>query len=123
MRIKAGLLLRKIKDFWRVALLASVLLYPTNIEASAEQFKLEKRSQTFKRIENAILELGLEKTWERKPLVDGKDIKSVLQLKDGPLVGEWQKKVVQWQLAYPSGTSEECFDWMRQTHSKRARVE
>ncbi|KAE9465521.1 hypothetical protein C3L33_02571, partial [Rhododendron williamsianum] len=128
LRILAGLLLREIKDFWRVALLASVLLYPTNIDdtkdSSAEQFQLEKRSQTFKIVENAITDLGLEKVWEMKPLVNGKDIMSILQLKaGGPLVREWQQKLLQWQLAHPSGTSEECLDWMRQTNSKRARVE
>lgn len=57
------MLLREIKDFWRVALLASVLLYPTNIDdtkdSSAEQFKLDKRSQTFKNVENAIMDLGM----------------------------------------------------------------
>ncbi|XP_058204129.1 CCA tRNA nucleotidyltransferase, mitochondrial [Rhododendron vialii] len=128
LRILAGLLLREIKDFWRVALLASVLLYPTNIDdtkdSSAEQFQLEKRSQTYKIVENAITDLGLEKVWEMKRLVNGKDIMSILQLKaGGPLVREWQQKLLEWQLAHPSGTSEECLDWMRQTNSKRARVE
>ncbi|KAI8563183.1 hypothetical protein RHMOL_Rhmol03G0092600 [Rhododendron molle] len=128
LRILAGLLLREIKDFWRVALLASVLLCPTNIDdtndSSAEQFQLEKRSQIYKIVENAITDLGLEKVWEMKPLVNGKDIMSILQLKaGGPLVREWQQKLLEWQLAHPSGTSEECLDWMRQTNSKRARVE
>ncbi|CAL5333529.1 unnamed protein product [Camellia sinensis] len=124
----AGLLLREIKDFWRVALLVSMFLYPTNIDvttdSSDEQFKLEKRAESFKMIENAITELGLEKVWEMKPLVNGKEIMSVLQLKTGgPLVKEWQQKLLEWQLAHPSGTTEECLDWMKQNHSKRARVE
>ncbi|KAL7246602.1 hypothetical protein ACSBR2_001661 [Camellia fascicularis] len=128
LRILAGLLLREIKGFWRVALLASMLLYPTNIDvitdSSDEQFKLEKRAESFKMIENAIMELGLEKVWEMKPLVNGKEIMSVLQLKTGgPLVREWQQKLLEWQLAHPSGTTEECLDWMKQNHSKRARVE
>ncbi|XP_028118841.1 putative CCA tRNA nucleotidyltransferase 2 [Camellia sinensis] len=128
LRILAGLLLREIKDFWRVALLVSMFLYPTNIDvttdSSDEQFKLEKRAESFKMIENAITELGLEKVWEMKPLVNGKEIMSVLQLKTGgPLVKEWQQKLLEWQLAHPSGTTEECLDWMKQNHSKRARVE
>ena len=33
---------------------------------------------------------GLEKVWDVKPLVNGKDIMSVLQLKaGGPLIREW----------------------------------
>ncbi|CAL5399671.1 unnamed protein product [Camellia sinensis] len=64
------LLRQEIKDFWRVALLASMLLYPANIDvttySSDEQFKLEKRSESFKMIENAIIELGKAKVKERK---------------------------------------------------------
>ncbi|XP_057490644.1 tRNA nucleotidyltransferase cca2 isoform X2 [Actinidia eriantha] len=128
LRILAGLLLREIKDFWRVALLASMLLYPMSIDGpkdpSAEQFSLEKRAESFKVIENAIIKLGLEKVWEMKPLVNGKEIMSVLQLiTGGPLVREWQQKLLEWQLAHPSGTSEECLDWLKQTHAKRARME
>ncbi|PSS31834.1 CCA tRNA nucleotidyltransferase [Actinidia chinensis var. chinensis] len=128
LRILAGLLLREIKDFWRVALLASMLLYPMSIDGpkdpSAEQFSLEKRAESFKVIENAIIKLGLEKVWEMKPLVNGKEIMSVLQLiTGGPLVREWQQKLLEWQLAHPSGTSEECLDWLKQTYAKRARME
>jgi hypothetical protein len=32
---------------------------------------------------------GLEKVWEVKPLINGKDIMNVLELKGGPLVKEW----------------------------------
>ncbi|PPS11746.1 hypothetical protein GOBAR_AA08891 [Gossypium barbadense] len=67
---------------------------------------------------------GLEKVWDLKPLVNGKDIMNVLQLKvGGPLVREWQQKALSWQLAHPSGTAEECLDWMKETHSKRIKME
>lgn len=37
-----------------------------------------------------MVHLGLEKVWDVKPLVNGKEIMSVLQLKSGgPLVREW----------------------------------
>jgi hypothetical protein len=32
---------------------------------------------------------GLEKVWDVKPLLNGKDVMKVLQLKGGPLVKEW----------------------------------
>ncbi|MBA0808534.1 hypothetical protein Gohar_024264 [Gossypium harknessii] len=49
---------------------------------------------------------------------------NVLQLKvGGPLVREWQQKALSWQLAHPSGTAEECLDWMKETHSKRIKME
>ncbi|XAR62671.1 CCA tRNA nucleotidyltransferase [Bertholletia excelsa] len=128
LRVLAGLLLREIKDFWRVALLASVLLYPADIDvtknSSAEQLELEKRKEVFAIIEEEITRLGLDRIWEMKPLLNGKEIMGVLQLKTGgPLVKEWQQKLLEWQLAHPSATSDECLDWMRQAYSKRARVE
>ncbi|XVE66833.1 hypothetical protein DITRI_Ditri08aG0111400 [Diplodiscus trichospermus] len=128
LRVPTGLLLKEIKDFWRVALLISTLLYPTDIDCTQDiidqNFQLDKRKDLFVSVESAIVKLGLEKVWDLKPLVNGKDIMNVLQLKvGGPLVREWQQKVVMWQLAHPSGTSEECLDWMRETHSKRLKME
>ncbi|XP_009600897.2 tRNA nucleotidyltransferase cca2 isoform X2 [Nicotiana tabacum] len=128
LRILAGLLLREIKQFWRVALLLSMQLHPVDIVSSTsfskENFELDKRSGLFKSVENAVGALGLEKVWELKPLVNGKEIMNILQIESGgPVVREWQQKLLEWQLAHPSGTAEECLDWMKQTQSKRARTE
>ncbi|XP_041012281.1 tRNA nucleotidyltransferase cca2 isoform X2 [Juglans microcarpa x Juglans regia] len=128
LRVLTGLLLREIKDFWRVALLLSTLLYPTDVDYTEDflkqHFQLAERKDLFKAVENAITELGLEKVWDVKPLLNGKGIMSVLELKaGGPLVREWQEKQLAWQLAHPSGAVEECLDWMKQTHSKRLKTE
>lgn len=56
-----GLLLRQIKDFWRGALLMSTLLSTNNDhteEFLGDHSKLEERRDTFKRVENSIIELG-----------------------------------------------------------------
>ncbi|KAB1209078.1 CCA tRNA nucleotidyltransferase, mitochondrial [Morella rubra] len=95
LRVLTGLLLREIKDFWRVALMLSTLLYPTEVDYTEDflkhQFQLDKRKDLFKAVESAISKLGLEKVWDVKPLVNGKDIMSVLQLKaGGPLIREWE---------------------------------
>ncbi|OVA05306.1 Poly A polymerase [Macleaya cordata] len=129
-RIFAGLLLREIKGFWRVALLMSTLLYPIDFDLTEvsidKHIELDKHRDLFSRVENTIIELGLENVWEKKPLVNGKEIMSILQLKTGgSQVGEWLQKLIKWQLASPSGTAEEFLDWMRETetHSKRAKLE
>lgn len=126
-RIVAGLVLQQIKDFWRVSLLMSTLLSHSN--ANAEEFlkgdsKLEESSNMFNRVEKSITELGLDDVWKVKPLLDGKAIMGVLQLKSGgPQVGEWQKRVIKWQLIHPSGTAEECIDWIKESQFKRAKLE
>uniref|UniRef100_A0A2P2KV61 PolyA polymerase n=2 Tax=Rhizophora mucronata TaxID=61149 RepID=A0A2P2KV61_RHIMU len=127
LRVLTGFLLREIKDFWRVALLVSTMLYPPEVDTTQdfldEQFQPEKRRDLFMEVEGAIIKLGLDKVWDVKPIVNGKDIMGVLQLKSGgPLVREWQHKLLAWQLAYPKGTAEECLDWMRETHLKRAKI-
>ncbi|GJT36878.1 hypothetical protein Tco_0936743 [Tanacetum coccineum] len=45
--------------------------------------------------------------WNSGVLINGKDIIRLLELrKGGPVVSEWQRKLLQWQLAYPSGSVE-----------------
>eukprot|EP00268_Persea_americana_P008113 TRINITY_DN13113_c0_g1_i14.p1 TRINITY_DN13113_c0_g1~~TRINITY_DN13113_c0_g1_i14.p1 ORF type:complete len:239 (-),score=37.88 TRINITY_DN13113_c0_g1_i14:438-1154(-) len=126
-RIWTGLLLRQLKDFWRVALLMSTLLSTNNDhteEFLRDRSKLEEKRDTFMRVEDSIIELDLDNVWKVKPLLDGKAIMDVLQLKSGGRqVGEWQQKVVKWQLAHPTGTAEDCIDWIKQSQSKRAKLE
>ena len=57
----AGLLLRQIKDFWRVALLMSTLLYPSTDLArdSNGHLDLDRRKEIFLSVESTITELGL----------------------------------------------------------------
>ncbi|CAK7324841.1 unnamed protein product [Dovyalis caffra] len=130
LRVATGILLREVKEFWRVGLLIATMLYPSDADSTQDffdkQFQLDKRRDSFKAAEDAIIKLGtdgLEKVWDVKPLVNGKDIMTVLQLKSGgPLVREWQQKLLAWQLAHPTGTAEECLDWMKETHLKRAKT-
>lgn len=126
LRVLTGFLLREINDFWRVALLISTLLYKIDSTENLlnKNFQLDELRDIFKAAESSIVGLGLEKVWDAKPLVNGKEIMNVLQIKSGgPLVREWQQKLLTWQLAHPTGTSEECLEWMRQTHSKRVKTE
>ncbi|CAN0923147.1 tRNA nucleotidyltransferase cca2 [Linum grandiflorum] len=126
LRISTGFLLRDVKDLWRIAVLISTLLHPYDL-ASVEkvsQLELDKRKDLFKAAEDAIVELGLDNVWDMKPLINGKEIINLLQLKSGgPLVREWQQKLVAWQLAHPTGTADECLDWMKETRAKRAKTE
>ncbi|KAI3990301.1 hypothetical protein MKX01_037640 [Papaver californicum] len=127
-RILAGLLLREIKSSWRVALLISTLLYPIDFDRADvspdKQMEFDKRRNLFTTVETAIMKLGLENVWDMKPLVNGKEIMTILQLKTGgPQVKEWQQKSLEWQLADPSRTSEQCIDWMRESLTKLSELE
>ncbi|KAL5707386.1 CCA tRNA nucleotidyltransferase [Ranunculus cassubicifolius] len=113
-RISAGKLLREIKSFWRTSLLISILM-SRGKEFPKECAELDKSKQLYRSVEKAVMELGLDKVWEQKPLVNGKEIISILQLKTGgPQVKKWQDRLLEWQLGHPNGIAEECLDWMRQ---------
>ncbi|KAK1275469.1 hypothetical protein QJS04_geneDACA001839 [Acorus gramineus] len=125
-RILTGLLLHQIKDYWRVALLLSTLLYP-NIDSAEDfmdrEFDLEKSREIYFSVMNAINKMGLKDVWKLKPLLNGNDIMKILQLKNGgPQIREWQQKVLKWQLAHPDGTAEECEEWIMQTLAKRVKL-
>lgn len=125
-RIQAGLLLIKIKALWRVALLLStVIRYPITECSEVLECKalVEKRALLYTSIEKSLLQLELENVWEMKRILDGKVIMSVLGLKvGGPLVKQWQEEILKWQLANPSGTAEECLDWLQQANAKRMKI-
>lgn len=124
-RVWAGLLLREIKSFWRVALMMSTLLYQTaeTISDSLSN-ESERRQLIFIKAEKIIINLGLDKVWEVKPLLDGKAIMSVLQLEGGgPIVREWQQRMIRWQLAHPDASPDECLHWMQQSQSKRPKLD
>ncbi|CAL5098089.1 unnamed protein product [Urochloa decumbens] len=126
-RVFAGLILREIKDFWRVALLISVLTYPEAENAADvinKQDELRLRKEKYTRVERAITDLDLDGVWKLKPVLDGKSIMGVMQVKSGgPLIGKWQQRALKWQLAHPNGTMDECIEWMKQSQSKRQKVE
>ncbi|KAF9598211.1 hypothetical protein IFM89_025908 [Coptis chinensis] len=71
---------------------------------------LDKKLELYRRVESTIVELGrlIDSVWAMKPLVGGKEIMKVLQLKDGnDQVGKWVNRLVKWELSYPSGTKQE----------------
>ncbi|KAI3950103.1 hypothetical protein MKW98_008548 [Papaver atlanticum] len=127
-------LTRKKKDiesssWWRVALMISALSDPINFDLSEvsadkhKQIELSIRRTLFTAVENAIVKLGLENVCDI-PLVGGKEIMAILQIKEGgSIFGEWKQKLLEWQLADPSRTPEQSLDWMRGFLSKCSEVE
>ncbi|CAN6873610.1 unnamed protein product [Brassica oleracea var. botrytis] len=127
-RALTGFLLRDIKDFWRVALLTSLLLSKVDgmkedQETEQLDFQLDKLRERYLTIEGTICELGLDSIWDVNPLVNGRVIMEIAELKGGYHIREWQQKLLTWQLAYPNGSTDECKDWMRKVKAKRQRTE
>uniref|UniRef100_A0A0A9EX73 Uncharacterized protein n=1 Tax=Arundo donax TaxID=35708 RepID=A0A0A9EX73_ARUDO len=112
-RVFAGLIIREIKDFWRVAFLISILCYPEAENAGgvlSQQDELHRRKGKYIRVERSITDVDLDGVWKLKPLLDGKAIMGVMQVNGGPLIGKWQQRLLKWQLAHPKGTVDECIE-------------
>ncbi|CAH8384017.1 unnamed protein product [Eruca vesicaria subsp. sativa] len=118
-RVLTGFLLRDIKDFWRVALLVSLLLYKDD---DGMNLDLDKKIEIYLTIQDNIRELSLDNVWDIKPLMDGEEIIKEVQKEGlvtakqdrGPIIREWQKKMLTWKLTYTKGSKEEWMSWMRQ---------
>ncbi|XP_051195781.1 tRNA nucleotidyltransferase cca2 [Lolium perenne] len=120
-RVYAGVILSEIKDFWRVALAISILYYyPEAENALSQQDRLKEK---YMEVEHFITDLGLDEVWNWKPLLKGETIMAAMQRPKGPEIGEWKKRVFRWQLAHPNGTVDDCIDWMKQSQSKRQKLE
>jgi len=110
-----------------VALLVSILSYPEAENAANilnKQDELHWRKEKYIRVERAITDIDLDGVWKLKPVLDGKSIMGVMQVKSGgPLIGKWQQRALKWQLAHPNGTMDDCIEWMKQSQSKRQKLE
>ncbi|KAG2300893.1 hypothetical protein Bca52824_037365 [Brassica carinata] len=107
-----GFLLRDIKDFWRVSLLISLLLYKDD---DGMNHDLDKKREIYLTIQDTIHELDLDNVWDEKPLMKGDEIIEEVQKGGpvtakqdlGPIIREWQKKMLTWKLTYDKGSAEE----------------
>jgi len=63
----------------------------------------------------AVHAFGLQDCWQWKPLLDGKEAMSVLGMKKaGPQLGKVLTAAMDWQLAHPQGSKEECIEHLKQ---------
>ncbi|KAG0518908.1 hypothetical protein BDA96_09G217600 [Sorghum bicolor] len=111
-RIFAGLLLKEVKEFWRICLLLSIILYAKPV--SYQDISQGKRD-IYIRTEKAIVDLGVENIWKIGPLLDKKSFAHHLDVQpNDPMINEWQERLDMWQIVNPTGTENEFIDWMKQ---------
>ncbi|XP_058220796.1 tRNA nucleotidyltransferase cca2-like [Rhododendron vialii] len=117
LRVKSGEILREIGDPWRVLLLLSTLLYQSTDEATAATCSLEERRlNIFHKVKGLIENMCLENIWKEKPLLNGTDLMDMFYVVRGPLIGQIKREVLQFQLAHPSATAEDCRNWMEKEY-------
>lgn len=144
-RVLVGFLIRKVKRLWRPALLISSVLDHSvaetvneneenkqseekdndshSGESSLKRMRSGSDNNTWQEMERLVMNLGLDRAWEIKPLLDGRTIIQVLNLKNaGPLVGQWAERAMEWQLAHPDAPVEQCTAWLKEEYSSKGEV-
>ncbi|KAG1674687.1 hypothetical protein FOA52_007211 [Chlamydomonas sp. UWO 241] len=69
---------------------------------------------------SAAAAFGLEECWQWKPLMDGKQVMSLLGIKGGPSLGKAVQEVMDWQLSHPGGTLEQAQAHLLAVHTAAA---
>ncbi len=108
-RLEAGLLLREVKDLWRVGLdlaCARELAMATaeeDTKPTTTTSRLVEGLERYQATRTALEAMGLDQIWTLRPLLDGKAIITSLQVPKGPLVGQVMAAQIEWQLEHPQG--------------------
>uniref|UniRef100_A0A383VU74 tRNA nucleotidyltransferase/poly(A) polymerase RNA and SrmB- binding domain-containing protein n=1 Tax=Tetradesmus obliquus TaxID=3088 RepID=A0A383VU74_TETOB len=144
-RVQFGRSIRQLKHHWKLGVLLVPLLQlpaaaPLGVEpaAAAEEpaaaaaaaaggggsepgqrveGQLQQQVDAVQSLLAAAAGFGLEDCWQWKPLLDGKQLIELLSVPKGPMLGALTAAVVDWQLAHPKGSEQECIEHIRQLYS------
>lgn len=111
-RVKMGMLIRKLGtrplcSKWPFALLSSLSIQMTQ---NSSRNIIEKYNSFMERVEH----LQLMQVYDLKPLLDGKEICTVLRVKPGPKIGVMLDQLMRWQLAHPTASRGDAEIWIKQ---------
>ncbi|CAG8507787.1 5647_t:CDS:10, partial [Dentiscutata heterogama] len=83
-----------------------------NLIASLNRKSLVKEPykiiEKYNKLVDFIIELNLQNCFNEKPIINGKEIACLLNIKQGVIIGEIQKSVIDWQLENPGGSKKQC---------------
>jgi len=147
LRVALGGAIRKLKQHWRLGVVLASLLSMRGAaplseaaaqasglgtpldssgggsgEAHAGTHELSAaahgaRVESARAVLSAVAAFGLEDCWQWKPLLDGKQVMSLLGLKGGPALGRAVADVMDWQLAHPGGSVEQVTEHLKAKHA------
>ncbi|KAJ2455849.1 CCA tRNA nucleotidyltransferase, mitochondrial [Coemansia sp. RSA 2336] len=77
--------------------------------------KMEEVERTYGGLVQVIVEHGLQEAFREKHIVNGKEAAELLGCRPGPMIKQVLDAVMDWQLANPQGTKEECRRFILET--------
>lgn len=147
LRVQLGRAIRQLKATWKLGVLLVPLLQlsaaaplgvePGTADAAAEspsgsaegtshnseagappQDQLQQQQAAAQLLLSAASGFGLDDCWQWKPLLGGKELIEELKVPKGPQLGQLTTSVMDWQLAHPTGSKEECLAAIKQQMSQ-----
>ncbi|CAG8831823.1 21720_t:CDS:2, partial [Racocetra persica] len=64
--------------------------------------------EKYNKLVDLIIELGLQNCFNDKPIINGKELATLLNIKQGVIIGEIQKSIIEWQLENADGSRKQC---------------
>ncbi|QLL34929.1 hypothetical protein HG536_0H03040 [Torulaspora globosa] len=108
-RSDIGIFLRSLKGDWQITHFVSLFKqYP-----GCEKRQLVQVMEQYASFYDYVYAEQLENCHDMKPLINGKEMVSLLKMKGGPWLGKINDRAIMWQLDHPSGTSEELLDYVK----------
>jgi tRNA nucleotidyltransferase (CCA-adding enzyme) len=112
-RKQIGTLIKQLGSTWKLSSIIAYALESMNVDETEPSLK-------YSQFIHYVHELHLDQAYDIKPLLNGHQIKTCLNLThNGPLIGFYIEKVIEWQFEHVQGTEEECLLWLKQEHDKK----
>jgi len=132
-RTALGNAVRRLKELWEVGVVLAPLLEmeeaaPLGVDSTGSvggaaaapgpptqgMAAAEAHTECVNWLRGIVYACKLDKAYSIKPMLDGKAVMAELGIQSGgPQLGKAMEKVMDWQLAYPDGTLEECKAMLR----------
>ncbi|TPX53215.1 hypothetical protein SeMB42_g00895 [Synchytrium endobioticum] len=113
-----GLALRPLLGQWPLLALTSLVMqmarhqYELDASASSRKQLIEDYGNLMRRIQD----LHLSDVHAIKPILDGRQLSTLLNVRPGPAIAAVLASVLEWQLEHEHGTPDACMAWLRDKH-------
>lgn len=119
-RLTLGNIMRNIGPLWFEALIIASLPFLPKFDHDVNQIELDPLFDDFNSvlenclsIRNFAIEQDLIGVWDIKPLLNGKEVMVLLDIKAGQAVKRALEKQIHWMLENPKASVDECKEWMK----------
>lgn len=99
---------RPLGSQWDLAVLMAYLLDISHLEQALDCTEADLKLKNYEKLMESIFLAGLQNAHDIKPILDGKSVAKILELKPGPQIGQILQQLLEWQLSRINPTEDEA---------------